>query len=102
MEDEAAMLTTHGCLRAWPAVSLSLGSTVSTRSTKSFARLDTLGQGYSRSNIISNAINQSNLIYTYISFTIHLYLKLLIAQIYNEIYCSKVKVYCIKVQHIKI
>jgi hypothetical protein len=45
MEDEAAKLTTQGCFRAWPAVNLSLGSTVSTRSMKSFARLDTLGHG---------------------------------------------------------
>ena len=46
MEDEAAMLTTQGCFSAWPAVRRSLGSTVSTRSMKSLARLDTLGQGW--------------------------------------------------------
>ena len=46
MEEEAAMLTIQGCLRAWPAVSRSLGSTVRIRSTKSLARLDTLGHGW--------------------------------------------------------
>lgn len=46
MEEEAAMLTIHGCFRAWPAVSRSLGSTVRIRSTKSLARLDTLGHGW--------------------------------------------------------
>ena len=45
MDEEAAMLTTHGCLRACIAVIRALGSTVSRRSMKSLARLDTLGQG---------------------------------------------------------
>lgn len=43
--EDPAMLTIQGCLRAWPAVSRSLGSTIRTRSTKSLARLDTLGHG---------------------------------------------------------
>lgn len=46
MDEEAAMLTTHGCLRACSAVIRAPGSTVSRRSMKSLARLDTLGQGY--------------------------------------------------------
>lgn len=45
IDEEAAMLTTHGCLRACSAVIRAPGSTVSRRSMKSLARLDTLGQG---------------------------------------------------------
>lgn len=40
------MLMIQGCLRAWPAVRRLLGSTVRIRSTKSLAKLDTLGHGW--------------------------------------------------------
>jgi len=44
-DEEVAMLTTHGCLRAYSATIRVPGSTVSRMSMKSLARLDTLVQG---------------------------------------------------------